>query len=82
MAMSNNYDLIFCDIKMPKMDGVEFLDEKIKRNNLPSHYDSGHGNIETAVQALKKGAYDYYRKTIRPKQSFSCCKKCLKTTLS
>ena len=30
MAMSNNYDLIFCDIKMPKMDGVEFLDEKIK----------------------------------------------------
>ena len=57
MAMSNNYDLIFCDIKMPKMDGVEFLDEKIKNEIIcPVIMISGHGNIETAVQALKKGA--------------------------
>ena len=65
MAMSNNYDLIFCDIKMPKMDGVEFLDEKIKNEIFcPVIMISGHGNIETAVQALKKGAYDYIEKPL------------------
>ena len=65
MAMSNNYDLIFCDIKMPKMDGVEFLDEKIKNEIIcPVIMISGHGNIETAVQALKKGAYDYIEKPL------------------
>ena len=65
MAMSNNYDLIFCDIKMPKMDGVEFLDEKMKNEIIcPVIMISGHGNIETAVQALKKGAYDYIEKPL------------------
>ena len=64
MAMSNNYDLIFCDIKMPKMDGVEFLDEKIKNEIIcPVIMISGHGNIETAVQALKR-AYDYIEKPL------------------
>jgi DNA-binding NtrC family response regulator len=58
-----NYDLILCDIKMPKLDGIEFL-EKAKEINseVPIIIISGHGNIETAVEAVKKGAYDYISK--------------------
>jgi len=57
------YDVILCDIKMPKMDGIEFL-EKAKDINpdLPIIMISGHGTIETAVEAVKKGAYDYISK--------------------
>jgi two-component system nitrogen regulation response regulator NtrX len=57
------YDVILCDIKMPKMDGIEFL-EKAKEANpdLPIIMISGHGTIETAVEAVKKGAYDYISK--------------------
>src|SRR5690348_7372264 len=60
---SKNYDLVLCDIKMPKLDGIEFL-EKAKEINseVPIIIISGHGNIETAVEALKKGAYDYISK--------------------
>jgi DNA-binding NtrC family response regulator len=58
-----NYDLVLCDIKMPKLDGIEFL-EKAKEINdeTPFIIISGHGNIETAVEAVKKGAYDYISK--------------------
>ncbi|HEY5463173.1 MAG TPA: sigma-54 dependent transcriptional regulator [Hanamia sp.] len=58
-----NYDLVLCDIKMPKLDGIEFL-EKAKEINYetPIIIISGHGNIETAVEAVKKGAYDYISK--------------------
>ena len=58
-----NYDLVLCDIKMPKLDGIEFL-EKAKEINdeTPVIIISGHGNIETAVEAVKKGAYDYISK--------------------
>jgi DNA-binding NtrC family response regulator len=57
------YDVILCDIKMPKMDGIEFL-EKAKEINpdIPVIMISGHGTIETAVEAVKKGAYDYISK--------------------
>jgi DNA-binding NtrC family response regulator len=57
------YDVILCDIKMPKMDGLEFL-EKAKQQNpdIPIIMISGHGNIDTAVDAVKKGAYDYISK--------------------
>ncbi len=57
------YDVILCDIKMPKMDGIEFL-EKAKEGNpdIPIIMISGHGTIETAVEAVKKGAYDYISK--------------------
>ena len=58
-----DYDVILCDIKMPKIDGIEFL-EKAKETNpdIPIIMISGHGTIETAVEAVKKGAYDYISK--------------------
>lgn len=58
-----NYDCVLCDIKMPKMDGMELL-EKIRsiKPEIPVVMISGHGNIETAVEAVKKGAYDYIAK--------------------
>jgi DNA-binding NtrC family response regulator len=57
------YDVVLCDIKMPKMDGLEFL-EKAKAINpdVPVIMISGHGTIETAVEAVKKGAFDYVSK--------------------
>ncbi|MBL7729539.1 MAG: sigma-54-dependent Fis family transcriptional regulator [Chitinophagaceae bacterium] len=58
-----NYDLILCDIKMPKLDGIEFLQKAVEINpDIPVIMISGHGNIETAVEAVKKGAYDYISK--------------------
>ena len=54
------YDLVLCDIKMPKLDGIEFLERAREINNdVPIIVISGHGNIDTAVEAVKKGAYDY-----------------------
>ncbi len=57
------YDIVLCDIKMPKLDGIEFL-EKAKEINadVPVIMISGHGNIDTAVEAVKKGAFDYISK--------------------
>lgn len=59
----NNYDCILCDIKMPKMDGIEVLDKvKELKPDIPFVMISGHGNIETAVDAVKKGAFDFISK--------------------
>src|ERR1700749_899502 len=59
----NNYDCILCDIKMPKMDGIEVLQvAHEEKPDTPFIVISGHGNIETAVDAVKKGAYDYIAK--------------------
>jgi two-component system, NtrC family, nitrogen regulation response regulator NtrX len=58
-----NYDMVLCDIKMPKMDGIEFLQKATETNpDIPVIMISGHGNIETAVEAVKKGAYDFIAK--------------------
>jgi len=59
----NSYDLIFCDIKMPEMDGMEVLDKILEISpESPVVMISAHGNIETAVEAIKKGAFDFIEK--------------------
>ncbi|TDH28806.1 sigma-54-dependent Fis family transcriptional regulator [Segetibacter sp. 3557_3] len=60
---ANAYDVVLCDIKMPKLDGLEFLAKATEHNpDVPIIMISGHGNIETAVEAVKKGAYDFISK--------------------
>jgi two-component system, NtrC family, nitrogen regulation response regulator NtrX len=57
------FDLVLCDIKMPKLDGIEFLEKAREINpDIPIIMISGHGNIDTAVDAVKKGAFDYISK--------------------
>lgn len=57
------YDIILCDVKMPKMDGIEFLERAREINTeTPIIIISGHGTIDTAVEAVKKGAFDYISK--------------------
>ena len=60
---SGSYDAVLCDIKMPKLDGLDFLEKAVAHNpDVPIVMISGHGNIETAVEAVKKGAFDYISK--------------------
>jgi len=59
----NNYDIVLCDIKMPKMDGMEVLEKTVEAGKeTPIIMISAHGTIETAVEATKKGAYDFITK--------------------
>lgn len=64
-ALASQFDLIFLDIKMPEMDGLEVLDALTKANNEAAIIMiSGHGNIETAVDAIKNGAFDFIEKPL------------------
>jgi DNA-binding NtrC family response regulator len=78
MAEEKNFDLIFCDIKMPKIDGIETL-KKIVENNIlsPVIMISGHGDIETAVQTLKIGAFDYIEKPLDLNRVLTCVRNAL-----
>jgi len=60
---NNDYDLVLCDIKMPKMDGVEVLEAARKiKPEIPFIMISGHGDLETAVNTMRAGAFDYISK--------------------
>jgi two-component system nitrogen regulation response regulator NtrX len=64
-AQKKQFDVVFCDIKMPKMDGIDVLDMFKKKDILvPVIMISGHGTVETAVQSLKKGAFDFIQKPL------------------
>ena len=63
MIQEGDYDIVLCDIKMPKMDGMEVLEKaQISNPDVPFIMISGHGTLETAVEAVKKGAFDYVAK--------------------
>lgn len=63
LIKNNSYDLVLCDIKMPKVDGIELLQRTRKTNStIPFIMLTGHGNIETAVESMKLGAYDFISK--------------------
>lgn len=63
-ALATEFDLIYTDIKMPEMDGIELLETLHAKVSAPIVMISGHGNIETAVEALKKGAWDFIEKPL------------------
>ena len=63
MIKTNKYDLVLCDIKMPKMDGLEVLSAcQTLQPELPVIMISGHGDLETAVETMRMGAFDYISK--------------------
>jgi len=65
MFAKGKYELVLCDIKMPNMDGIEVLEKLIYMpGNAPIVMISGHGNIDTAVEAIKKGAFDFIEKPL------------------
>ncbi len=65
MVKATDYDIVLCDIKMPGMDGIELLDKIMDtKPETTVVMISGHGNIDTAVEAIKKGAYDFIEKPL------------------
>jgi two-component system, NtrC family, nitrogen regulation response regulator NtrX len=65
MFNANSYDIVLCDIKMAKMDGIEVLQKIYETSpDIPVVMISGHGNIDTAVEAIKKGAFDFLEKPL------------------
>ena len=72
------FDLIFCDIKMPKMDGIEFLYKAKEITNTPIVMISGHGTVSTAIECLKNGATDYIEKPLDLNKILSTIKEIIK----
>ena len=65
MFKSNKYDAVLLDIKMPQMDGIEVLDKLFSTSpDIPVIMISGHGTIDTAVESIKKGAFDFIEKPL------------------
>jgi DNA-binding NtrC family response regulator len=65
LITKNTYDIVLCDIKMPRMDGMEVLEKAQEAGHeMPIVMISGHGNVETAVESLKNGAYDFIQKPL------------------
>jgi DNA-binding NtrC family response regulator len=64
MIEQSEFDVILCDVKMPGKDGMEVLEDAMKLTEAPFIVISGHGTIELAVEAIKKGAYDYIAKPL------------------
>lgn len=63
LIKNNDYDVVLCDIKMNRMDGMEVLEQSLKvKPDLPFIMISGHGTVETAIEASKKGAFDFISK--------------------
>ena len=63
LLKNESFDLVLCDIKMPKVDGIDLLQRTRKNNStIPFIMLTGHGNIETAVESMKLGAYDFISK--------------------
>ena len=81
LALKNQYDVILSDIKMPKLDGLELM-HKLGESKSESSLIlmSGHGTIETAVDAVKKGAYDYLAKPIDLNRLLVCVRNALQKT--
>jgi len=62
-AKKGGFDVVLCDIKMPKLDGMEVLEKLMAHDDsIPVVMISGHGTIGTAVEAIKKGAFDFIQK--------------------
>jgi len=64
MAQETEYDVVLCDIKMQQIDGLEVLEQLQTFSPAPVIMISGHGNIDTAVESIKKGAFDYIEKPL------------------
>ena len=63
LLRAKSYNLVICDIKMPKLDGIEVLNKSIEEGvETPFVMISGHGDVSTAVECIKKGAFDYISK--------------------
>lgn len=64
LLKDDTFDIIFSDIKMKKMDGIEFLEKAKTMTDAPIILITGHGDVETAVDAMKKGAFDFFVKPL------------------